>query len=111
MIQLRIVPARSSMIQLNSEIKMEPEDDLALSYLATQFPNDYETRTEEQKKKEQQPPSQQQILAQEKAEMEAYAKQVAQEASDYQNQIDQKEKEKIEAHHFDGLDEEAMVQL
>lgn len=68
---------------------MEPEDETALTYLATQFPSDYDTKTEEQLAK-QKPPTEAQKAAKEKAEIESYAQLVAEDAQQYQTQIQEK---------------------
>lgn len=49
--------------------------------------------------------------AKEKKELNDYAQLVAEDAAKYQNQLNEAQKEKEEKTHFDGLDEEAMVQL
>lgn len=110
MVQLRSkgIPAKSNLLQISSEVKMEPEDDIALNYLASQFPSDYKI---EEVKKVIKPPTEAQTNAQEKTEMIAYASKVTEEADDFQKQIEEKAKDKKEETHFDDLDEEAMVQI
>lgn len=83
---------------------------MALSYLVNQFPDEYIKKEDIQKpkKKEQSEAEKAEI---EKKEMVDYSAQVALEANEYQTKILNDQKEKEEAKHFNGLDEEAMVQL
>ena len=107
MVQL---PGSVNLIQLEADVKT-PEDDLALNYLAHQFPTEYaqeevkkatsSEKASETKKKE----------TDKKSDIVEYSKLVASQAAEYnQAQIDE-EKAKEEAHHYDDLPEEAMVQL
>ena len=74
-----------------------------------QFPSDFNTHDDDAKKPE--GPSQAQIEKQEKADLVAYAEQVSTEAAEYQNKIKEQEKDENDAHAYDNMDEEAMVQL
>jgi len=65
----------------------------------------------EAKKKAAKGPTEEEKAAQEKNEMKKYSELVATSADEYHKEITDKEKEAKEAHQYDGLDEEAMVQL
>lgn len=88
MIQIRSkgIPHSSNLVQISSEIKFEPEDELAIGYMASQFPAEYDNRSDEEVQK-QKPATIAQEAEQQKADMVAYAKQVSQDANAYSEQI------------------------
>lgn len=108
MVQLdsKIRLGRSNLIQLDADINMEPEADMALSLLINQFPEEYESKEDKQKKIKE--PTEKEKMAQEKKEMIEYAQSVAQEAADYNNKLKKEEEEKEEKKH---LMDEYNVQL
>lgn len=65
-------PGASSLIQLDADISMQPEDELALSYLVDQFPNDY-IKKEDIKTIKKKEPSEVEIAEQEKKDMVDYS--------------------------------------
>jgi hypothetical protein len=107
-------PASASMIQIESEIKIDPNAEEALGFMIGMSPKDYDTKSPEMiaaEKKKAQGPSDAEKAAKEKEEMNQYAQLVAEDASEYSQQLNQEDKDKKEGHDFEGLDEEAMVQL
>jgi hypothetical protein len=77
---------RDEDLQLNSDIKFTPEDELAIGYMAAQFPKEFPQDEIEEKMD-----TKQNAIAQEskdKQDMKDYSQQVAQEADSYnQNMI------------------------
>jgi hypothetical protein len=65
-------PGASSLIQLDADISMQPEDELALSYLVDQFPNDY-IKKEDIKTIKKKEPSEVEKAEQEKKDMVDYS--------------------------------------
>ena len=98
------------MLQLSSDIKIEPEAKEALGYLINQFPSEY-VNQDDVKASKPKPPTEAEKEESEKKELMNYSEQVAKDASDYAMKIKKEAEDKQEAKHFDGLDEEAMVQL
>lgn len=66
----------------------EPEDELALGYLMSQFPSEYAVP-----EKPKPGPSQAELNAKERKEMLSYSDQVVEEAKSYQESLIQKEKD------------------
>ena len=77
--------------------------------MINQFPDDF-TTPEERMKKVNGPTEAEKALA-DKKEMEQYSTQVATGAAEYTQSLDKAEADKKEAHAYEGLDEEAMIQL
>ena len=84
-----------ALLQLNSDIRIAtPEDEIALTYLANQFPDDYVSEEEKKAKVNPPEPTPAQRIAQEKKDMVDYAKLVATEAESYQQKLKDEEKAK-----------------
>lgn len=109
MIQLHSHIPSQNLIQIDSDIHLEPEATEALSILINQFPDDYISK--EQTKPKVAVVSEAEKAAKEKKDLIDYSALVAEDAADYQKEVMDNVKAKEESKHFKFLDEEGMLQL
>jgi hypothetical protein len=99
----------SSLLLIDSDINIDPDATEALGMLINQFPDDYLTPEQRNQKPKGPTDAEKELAA--KTEMLQYSNDVAKGAAESTLELDKAEEDKKEAHAYEGLDEEAMIQL